>query len=114
MLKLKYCTFFDKNFIYRAAALIDSIRKYDSKNEILILALDDEVKNYFKSYNYVEVIKLNDIGISNIDRNCKSFYFRLTPLLCSYAINSIPINTHICYLDADLYFFNVVATTPSR
>ena len=105
-MKIKYCTFFDKNFISRASALIYSIRKYDSKNEILILAIDDEVKHHFKKNKKIEVIDLSVLGINKFDKTSKAFYFRLTPLLCKYVIGSVKKNTHILYLDADLYFFN--------
>ena len=52
------------------------------------------------------MIDLSNLGINEYDKTSKAFYFRLTPLLCKYVIASVKKDTHILYLDADLYFFN--------
>lgn len=107
------CTYFDINFLPRGLALIDSLEKNAGKYKLYILALDNQVVEFFKKLNNnnIEVIELHEyIEFFNIDRskytNKKEFYFSLTPGLCIYALKKHDKIDILLYLDADVYLFN--------
>jgi hypothetical protein len=111
---MKYITtYFDINFLPRGMALLDSL-EINADNFILyILALDDEVVQYFKNLNnkHVEIITLEEYSIYfSIDKtkykDKKEFYFSLTPSLCLYVLKKFNNINILLYLDADVYLFN--------
>jgi len=106
------CTYFDKNFLYRGKALINSFLKNSSENDIIyVLALDDETKSslYKTKDQRVIIIELNDIlplgDNQKVYKTNRELYFSLTPTLCKYLILKKELS-HVLYLDADVFIFS--------
>lgn len=111
-----YCTYFDSGYLSRGLSLISSLRKQGDNSEIVVLALDDGVVEYFARYPNTKVTVITMDSIEQYEprllelKNTRSrmeYYFTCTPLLIEYALVNFAktANTAI-YLDADLYFFN--------
>jgi len=106
------CTYFDKNFLPRGLALLDSLKKNSKDFKYYILALDIQTVEYFQNFDdaNVQVISLKEYSqYFQIDKtkyeNEKEFYFSLTPGLCLYVLEHYQIDI-LLYLDADVYLFN--------
>jgi hypothetical protein len=107
------CTYFDINFLPRGLALLDSIEKNSDNFMLYILALDEEVVDFFTKLDNknVNVILLQDYSkYFSIDKNKyqneKEFYFSITPAICLYVIKNYKDVDLLLYLDADVYLFN--------
>jgi len=107
------CTYFDKNFLPRGLALLDSLKENTKEFTYYVLALDSETVEYFEKLNdtHVAVIRLDEyIEFFNIDRSQykteKEFYFSVTPGLCRYVLAHYKEIDILLYLDADVYVFN--------
>jgi len=107
------CTYFDKNFLPRGLALLDSLEKNAEDFLYYVLALDDECAMHLKKLNnkHIVVITLKDYSsYFSIDRSQfqdeKEFYFSLTPGLCLYVLKKYKDIDIILYLDADVYLLN--------
>lgn len=107
------CTYFDINFLPRGLALLDSIEENTEHYLLYILALDDEVVQFFDKLNNknVRLITLQEYSeYFSIDKseyqNEKEFYFSITPAICLYVIKNYKGIDILLYLDADVYLFN--------
>jgi hypothetical protein len=108
-----YCTYFDHNYLSRAVVTIDSLRRFDAKTPIYILALSDlcaEILNDLALPN-VEVIPLAtleqvypELVTVKPARTLIEYYFTLSPFLPHYLFSQTNAD-RITYIDADLYFF---------
>ena len=111
--KRDICTYFDKNFLPRGLALLDSLEKNSDNFIVYILALDDETAEYLNNLNkmHIQVITLHQYSeYFSIDqtkfKNKKEFYFSLTPALCLYVLKHYSEIEILLYLDADVYLFS--------
>ncbi|MEA3028092.1 MAG: hypothetical protein QOF91_3377 [Alphaproteobacteria bacterium] len=108
-----YCTYFDHNYLSRAVVMIESLRRFDTKTPIYVLALSDlceEVLTKLALHN-VEIISLAameqaypELVTIRATRKLIEFYFTLTPFLPHYLFSQTAAD-RITYLDGDLYFF---------
>lgn len=113
---MKYiCTYFDINFLPRGLSLLDSLKENADNFKLYILALDDEVVDYFFKLEdkNVKIITLKDYSAYfSIDKskyqNEKEFYFSLTPGICLYLMQNFKDIDLLLYLDADVYLFNKI------
>ena len=111
-----YCTYFDSGYLARGLTLIESLRAHGDSSDVLILALDDQVKAFFDAENMpgVRAIDVSELESTTPEllplkttRSRMEYYFTCTPLLIRQAMNELatPGSTTI-YLDADLFFFD--------
>jgi hypothetical protein len=111
-----YCTYFDSGYLARGLTLIESLRAHGDSSEVLILALDEQVKSFFDTENIpgVRAIAVSELEAATPEllplkatRSRMEYYFTCTPLLIRQAMNDMatPGSTTI-YLDADLFFFD--------
>jgi hypothetical protein len=108
-----YCTYFDHNYLSRAKLMIDSLRRFEPKTHIYILALSELCEATLRELALpdVEIIPLPrledaypELAAAKLTRSTIEYYFTLSPFLPHYLFTQI-LADRITYIDADLYFF---------
>lgn len=109
-----YATYFDRHFLTRGVALIESIDRYCSNSTIWVLCLDDETYEIIEqlSFSCVRAMHLRDLEEYDGDllrtkktRSTLEYYYTLTApfLRFIFALNNDM--DLLVYVDADHYFF---------
>lgn len=112
-----FFTFFDKGYLSRGLAMIDSVRKHGNNDLIVILALDEATKIFFDQEHFsgVEVITISQIEdfeprllATKTTRSTMEYYFTCTPHIFRYLFSSLQMSSSdtLSYLDADLFFYD--------
>ena len=110
-----YCTYFDRGYLTRGLALIDSLRQHGDDSEVWILALDEVVEAEFaqRALPGVRVISVSaleaavpELPAVKAERSRMEYYFTCTPLLVRYVMDQSAPATSVAYLDADLWYFS--------
>ena len=110
-----YCTYFDRNYLAKSLALIESL-KINEKDEfkIICLCLDESSRIVLSKLNFKETITvpLQRLEIGDFElleakknRSAVEYYWTLTPTLLLRILENHPDIEMLTYLDADLYFF---------
>jgi hypothetical protein len=108
-----YCTYLDHNYLSRAVVTIASLRRFDAKTPIYILALSDLCATMLHELALpnVEIIPLATLEAAypelaeiKATRKKIEYYFTLSPFLPHYLFAQTTAD-RITYIDADLYFF---------
>jgi hypothetical protein len=112
---LYFATLFDKNYLSRGLALLESLRKNSSQPFMLyVLALDEAVVSYFQIHKnpHVQTISLQEIEEfypelvqAKNNRKRVEYYFTLSPYIPSYILQKFQVD-RITTLDSDIYFFD--------
>lgn len=111
-----YCSYFDRNYLVKALALIDSLNRHE-KNEFTLYAvcLDEITRltlNNLAPPNVVTVpiheIEQRDSPLlsTKLTRTEVEYYWTCTPTIILRLIETHPEIDALTYLDADLYFFS--------
>lgn len=109
-----YCTYFDHNYLSRAVLTIESLRRFDAKTPIHILALSDLCATTLHDLALpnVEIIPLAELEAAYPEllavkpsRKTIEYYFTLSPFLPHYLFSRTRAD-RITYIDGDLYFFS--------
>jgi hypothetical protein len=115
-----YCTYFDHNYLSRAMLTIESLRRFDTKTPIHILALSKLCETILTELALpnVEIIPLAtleeaypELAAIKPTRKLIEYYFTLSPFLPHYLFSKTNAD-RITYIDSDLYFFT--SPTPIR
>jgi tetratricopeptide (TPR) repeat protein len=115
-----YCTYFDRYYLVKALALIESLNRFE-KNEFRIFAVClDEISrvviNALKPERVIAVplheIELRNERLINAKKNrtLVEYYFTLTPAIIRHLLMKIDGADSLTYLDADLFFFSSPAS----
>jgi hypothetical protein len=108
-----YCTYFDHNYLSRALLTINSLRRFEPKTPIYVLALSDLCETILRNLALpnVEIIPLAVLEEAypvlasiKLTRKLIEYYFTLTPFLPHYLFSKT-VADRITYIDSDLYFF---------
>lgn len=108
-----FCTYFDHNYLSRAVVMIESLRRFDAKAPIHVLALSELCVRILQELNLpnVEIIPLGELERAYPElatvkptRSMVEYYFTLSPYLPHYLFAKTAAD-RITYIDADLYFF---------
>jgi hypothetical protein len=112
---LHFATLFDKNYLSRGLALLESLQRTSSQPFVLyVLALDTTVITFFQNNKYpqIKTVALEDIEqcypelLDIKDKRSRiEYYFTLSPYLPSYIFRQYQVS-RITTLDSDLYFFS--------
>lgn len=111
-----FCTLFDKNYLIKGVAMIDSLIENCPAAYIYVLCMDDYVHKYLSKFASENVIL---ISLENFEteqllnlkktRSIAEYCWTLSPCLPSYVLSEHPLIDQITYLDADLYFYSSVS-----
>jgi hypothetical protein len=109
-----YCTYFDRNYLYKGLALYRSLHRHSTQFTLWILCFDEETYNILDRMKLREVklISLSEFEQHNLEllevkrtRNQVEYYWTCTPSLPYYILRHHPEIDIITYFDADLYFY---------
>jgi hypothetical protein len=108
-----YCTYFDHNYLSRALAMIESLRRFEVQTPIYVLTLSDLCTEILRelALPHIEIIQLVELEgaypeLTRVkpQRNQVEYYYTLSPFLPSYLFDQTGAD-RITYIDADLYFY---------
>jgi hypothetical protein len=108
-----YCTYFDHNYLSRAVLMIESLRRFDAKSPIYVLALSDLCEDILQELSLpnVRIIALTalekaypELGPIKQQRTLIEYYFTLSPFLPHYLFATTDAD-RVTYIDGDLYFY---------
>ncbi|WP_109046807.1 hypothetical protein [Azospirillum sp. TSA6c] len=109
-----YCTYFDKNYLSRGLALLDSLRRHATPFHLHILCLDAETHAHFLQRPSLDVTPVALETLEAFDpalleakanRRKVEYYFTCTPAWCLFLLKTRPDTGRLTYLDADISFF---------
>ncbi|ETR66572.1 MAG: glycosyltransferase [Candidatus Magnetoglobus multicellularis str. Araruama] len=114
-MKKYYCTYFDRNYLAKGLALIESLDIHEScPYQLIVICLDTLTLNFFNFVNYknVKAISLNEVEKNDTElkraksnRSLIEYYWTLTPTILLRLFEWYPWIKIITYLDADLFFY---------
>jgi hypothetical protein len=109
-----YCTYFDHNYLSRATVMIESLRRFEPRTPIYVLALSETCETILRdlALPHVEIIPLTaleaaypELATVKPTRMTIEYYFTLSPFLPHYLFVHTSAE-RITYIDGDLYFFS--------
>ena len=106
-----YATLFDKKYLSRGIAMIESLLSFEKDAVICVLCLDLETElavRTLSNSSTVSPIALHEIGDELVlqirgDRTYREFCWALSSIFCMHLLNKQ--NAEVIYIDADVYFF---------
>lgn len=112
---LRFCTYFDRNYLSRGLALYGSLRRHCRDFSLTVLTLDEEtrVTLHRLALPGVQVVPLETLEAADPElravkplRPTLEYYYTCGPSLLRYLLRSTDDGQLVTYLDADLFFFN--------
>jgi len=113
-----FCTYFDRNYLYKGLALYRSLESHCASFRLWVLCLDEVTRNILRSLQLpnVVLVGLDEFEAANPrllevkpSRTTVEYYWTLTPSWCLYLLERDKDIEIITYLDADLFFFSDIA-----
>lgn len=111
--KIRYCTYFNKNYLLKGLALHASLIRHNPTAELDILCMDSYTKNILDKMNLkgIRTIALadfedNELRLAKTNRSLVEYFWTCTPSLPLYILKKYPDTELVFYLDADLYFYD--------
>lgn len=111
-----YCTFFDRNYLIRGLALIDSLGCHERQpHTVFIICLDELTRIVLTrlALPQVVIIPLHKVEARNAallaakcNRSHMEYCWTLTSSVISWLLDAYPGVELLTYLDADLFFFS--------
>ena len=108
-----FCTYFDRNYLYKGLTMCRSLKKHLPESRLWILCFDDTTYENMQKLDLpnIKLIHHTDFEDDELlkaksNRNLVEYYWTCTPALPLYLLKKYPEMQYITYLDADLYFFN--------
>ncbi|MCU7513955.1 MAG: glycosyltransferase, partial [Ignavibacteria bacterium] len=111
-----YCSYFDRNYLVKALALIDSLIRYEEQDfKFYAVCLDEYTRlilDNLKIENVIAIpvheIEWNDAGLieAKKNRSLVEYYWTLTPTIIQRILQNNPGIDVLTYLDADLFFYS--------
>jgi hypothetical protein len=110
-----FCTYFDKNYLFKGLALYRSLEQHMDKFTLWILCFDELTHKVLQKMGLerAKLIALEDFERGDEalleakgNRSHKEYLWTVTPSLPLYILKKQPDLDSIAYLDADLFFFS--------
>jgi len=116
MMKRFYCTYFDRNYLVRGLALINSLRKNSEGDwQLFVVCMDHQSRNMLERFAMPNVVTFSieqiegadpELVAAKNDRNRTEYLWTTTPAIILWLIKNNPEIDTLTYLDADLYFYS--------
>lgn len=110
-----FCTYFDRNYLARGIAMIQSLREHSREPfTIFVVCMDEITRLLLKSLDLVEIqtIPMHEIEDrdqklldTRFNRSATEYLWTTTPTIILRVIEQHPEIDLLTYLDADMYFF---------
>ncbi|MEB3188441.1 MAG: glycosyltransferase [bacterium] len=114
-----YCTYFDRNYLTRALALIESLQRHETRPfRVFAVCLDEQTRGVLEQLAIPEVvivpfseIEAGDDALSATreGRTLVEYYWTATPTIILRLIERHPDIDVLTYVDADLFFYSTPA-----
>jgi hypothetical protein len=110
-----YCTYFDRNYLPRGLAMINSLLAHDPAASITALCLDKITRVLLArlcppAVTYIDLWELEkqypDLSRVKPERSVAEYCWTLTPVLLLHLLRQQPEGDGVVYLDADQLFFS--------
>jgi hypothetical protein len=111
-----YCTYFDKNYLVKALALMESLSLHEKNPYVLYaICLDEISRVMLEKFNVPNVVTvpLHQIEMRNPtlaaareNRSLVEYYWTLTPTIIYWLFENNHEVDSLTYIDADMYFFS--------
>lgn len=114
-MKRYYCSYFDRNYLVRAIALIDSLNRHENEFEFFAVCMDEITRVILKKLDLPNVttvpmheVEQNALSLiaTKKDRTPVEYYWTAGPTIISHILQQNPQIDILTYLDADIYFFS--------
>ena len=110
----RFCTYFDRRYITRGIAMIDSLLSFMPQADITVLCLDPLTQVLLRQmYPQTQRLLVQDLEAAypdllkaKTDRTTPEYYWTLTPCLMELMLQQAEPGDSIVYLDADQLFFS--------
>lgn len=113
MTEYQFCTYFDKNYLFRGLALYNSLLTHCPAFTLWVLCMDQTTYDTLKKMNLknLALIAFEDFEDEELravkgTRKVFEYYWTCTPSLPLFILKNHPEFSDIAYLDADMYFFS--------
>lgn len=110
-MRLTFCTLFNRNYLSRALAMIESLKDCKTDFIIYILAFDDFTFNYLNKLNDPQIIPISlkefeDPELLKVkkDRTLTEYCWTCSSSIILYCLNKFNPG-HCTYIDADMIFY---------
>lgn len=110
----QFCTYFDRNYLSRGLALLESLRRHSSAFRLHVLCLDAETHAFLAALDAPDVVPIAlgtlesadpELAETRRSRSQVEYYFTCTAAFCRFLLSRSDFD-RLTYLDADLYFFS--------
>ena len=114
-MKRYYCTYFDRNYLYKAMALIESLNNHGGDFQLFAVCLDEITRVILDKLSLPNVttvpihkIEERDFPLTEAkkDRTLSECYFTMGPTIILRILEQHPEIDVLTYMDADLFFFS--------
>lgn len=115
-MKRFYCTYFDRNYLVRGLALINSLRANSEGDwQLFVVCMDHQSRNVLERFALPNVVTFSieqieaadpELVAAKDDRNRIEYLWTTTPAIILWLIENHPEIDVLTYLDADLYFYS--------
>jgi hypothetical protein len=114
-MKRYYCTYFDINYLHKGIALIKSLEMHEHNDyTFLIICMDQFTQTFLSTFAFSSVelipfstIEKNDKELLNTKqtRSPVEYIWTAKSSILNWLLNEKPEIEAICYIDADIFFF---------
>ncbi len=114
--KRHYVTYFDRNYLVKGIALINSLRRHENRNfELFVVCMDELTRSLLDKLDFEQVTTVPLHSIERCDeplvearakRTLVEYYWTLTPTIALRILERHPRIEVLTYLDADLFFYS--------
>ena len=107
-----FCTLFDRNYLFKGVAMLESLAEHCPAAQVFVLCMDDVTDQLLAklAYPHVERVRLADVEDEALlavkpGRGVAEYCWTLTSSLSWHIFRTRPEVGQLTYLDADLLFF---------
>lgn len=109
-----YCTYFDSHYLAQGIVMLRSLRRFDPRAAIRVLALDESCERVLRDVfqSSIRVTGMGELhsqkpqlGALRESRTAWAYYATHKPAFVRFVLESAPRPTSVTFVDADMLFF---------